>query len=79
MRMFMLFSLLLAAACSAGSQGHYATEDLAVSRSYPYIDPTSDLNRPAERWDMNTCPEAMPTGGSLASDHEGVGPFYCDF
>jgi hypothetical protein len=69
MRLFMLFPLLLVAACSAGSQGNY----------YSYTDPTSDLNRPAEHRDVSTCPEAMPTGGALESDHEGVGSFYCDF
>ena len=69
MRMFMLFPLLWVVACSTGSQGDY----------YSYSGPTSDLNWPAERHDVSTCPEAMPTGGALESDHEGVGSFYCDF
>jgi hypothetical protein len=69
MRLFILFPLLLAAACSTGSRGDY----------YSYAGPTNDLNRPAEQRDVSACPVAMPTGGTLQSDHEGVGSFFCDF
>lgn len=78
MRMLLALPLIVLAACSTGSQGDYmASEDVAAGRSYSYTGPSADLNAPTQR--DSACPETMPTGGALHSDHEGVGSFFCDF
>lgn len=79
MRMLLTLPLIVLAACGTGSQGDYmAPEDVAVGRGYSYTGPSPDLNAPTHR-DVSACPETMPTGGALHSDHEGVGAFFCDF
>jgi hypothetical protein len=77
--MLLALPLIVLAACSTGSQGDSITpEDVAAGRSYSYTGPSADLNAPTQD-DESACPEAMPTGGALHSDHEGVGSFFCDF
>jgi hypothetical protein len=77
--MLLALPLTLLAACSTGSEGDYmAPEDVATGSSYPYTGPSADLNAPTQR-DVSACPNTMPTGGALQSDHEGVGSFFCDF
>jgi hypothetical protein len=79
MRMLLALPLIVLAACSTGSQGDYMSpEDVAAGRSYSYTGPSTDLNAPVQG-DAGACPEAMPTGGALHNDHEGVGSFFCDF
>jgi hypothetical protein len=76
--MLLALPLILLTACSIGSQRDLEPEDVATDRGYTY---TGSGDDPSARWqrDVSPCPETMPTGGALPSEHEGVGSFFCDF
>lgn len=71
------FTLLAISACSTGShEGNFDPESAANSREPSYTGASPDEPPVA---DTTRCPDAFPTGGAIESDHEGVGPFFCDY
>ena len=69
------FALLAMTACSTGSyEADFDPESAAsgggpsYTGAFPDEPPVADTTR---------CPDAFPTGGAIASDHQGVGPFFC--
>jgi hypothetical protein len=79
MRVPVCLFLIAMAGCTVGSRGGSSgPEDIAGDRGYSYSGPSTDLNTSPQR-DFSACPDTMPTGGAVQSDHEGVGSFFCEY
>jgi hypothetical protein len=71
------FALLALAACGAGSHGrNFDPDSAAADRGWSYTGAFPDAT--VGEGTIH-CPNAFPTGGATESDHEGVGPFFCNY
>jgi hypothetical protein len=76
MRVLIVATLVMLAACSGSTQSDYLPQEdmTAGPLSYnddPFLSPAPDAS--------DRCPEAMPTGGPQPTLHEGTWNLFCEY